>query len=283
MKPACGFRNVKAGSKHSIYLCHVRQKAKPKHAATPKHVKRSHGGGWPWTSPRLHQQATWLLRAGGLSGLPVDACQSCYEWSPLAVCNDSTSAVKQMLPCSITDNIWRRWLLVCGARSCRALGLRMPCVVIQPSGLGWGSFVDSEAPQMSQTFRAHKSNTSYPTVWWGFLVLDLKDLWIIVLLKPAVCVHWVLHWPALFSCPGVMLCHVTKKYSVCFRHLLPSFFNCEASNFLIKYQVLLNTVTIASDKNVANHLYCSSNHLHECEKQIFKIEVLTPIYCCNLK
>lgn len=122
-------------------------------------------------------------------------------------------------------------------------------------------------------------------VWWGFLVLDLKGLWIIVLLKPAVCVHWVLTLPqhALFGCPRVTLCRVTKKCSVCFRHLLPSFFNCEASHLLIKYQVPLNTVTIASDKNVANHLYCANNNLHECEKQIFKIEVLTPIYCCSLK
>lgn len=109
--------------------------------------------------------------------------------------------------------------------------------------------------------------------------------WIIVLLEPAVCVHWVLTLPqcAPFGCPRVTLCHVTKKYSVCFRHLLPSFFNCEASHLLIKYQVPLNTVTIASEKNVANHLYCANNHLHECENQIFKIEVLTPIYCCSLR
>lgn len=60
------------------------------------------------------------------------------------------------------------------------------------------------------------------------------------------------------------------------------FFNCEASDFLIKYQVLSNTARIAPDGNVVNQLCSSRNLSCECEKHIFKIEVLTPIHCCNL-
>lgn len=263
----------------------MRQKAKPKHAAIPEHIKRRHGDGWPQTPPRLHQRATRWLRAAGLSGLPVDARQLCYERSPLPVCNDSASAVEQMLPYSVTGTIWRCWLLFCSAWSCRALGLKMPCVVIQPSGLGWASFVDSEAQQMSQTLGAHKSNASLWLSGGVFLSWICRACGSLSSWSP-----WHVRTGCYAAptcsvqlCPNVVFCRVTQKYHVCFRHLLPSFFNGEATNFLIQYRVLLNIVTTASDKTVANHLYPSCNHLHECGKQIFRTEVLTPIYCCDLK
>lgn len=78
--------------------------------------------------------------------------------------------------------------------------------------------------------------------------------------------------PALFSFLRVLLCHVTKKYNIYFSIQKSSpFYNSEASNFLIKYQVLLNTARIVPDGNVVNQLCCSSNFLHEYEKHIFKI------------
>lgn len=115
---------------------------------------RRHRGGWSQTSLSLHQQAT----GSGLSGLPAGTCQSCYEWSLLARFGNSASAVKQMLPCSITDCIWRCRLLGFGMQSCRALGLRIICMPVQPAGLGWGNLLGSKAQQVSQTFGDYKNS-----------------------------------------------------------------------------------------------------------------------------
>lgn len=76
----------------------MRQKAKPKHAVTPERVEED----MRWLIPNVPESSS----AGcGLSGLPAGTCQSYYEWSPLAVLSDGASAVKQMLPSSITDSI----------------------------------------------------------------------------------------------------------------------------------------------------------------------------------
>lgn len=62
----------------------------------------------------------------------MDPCQLCYEWILLAVCSDSTAAAEQTLPCSGTDNIWRRGGLFC------FVGSRVLHVVVQPSYLRVG-------------------------------------------------------------------------------------------------------------------------------------------------
>lgn len=91
---------MKAEFWHSILLCQVRQKAKPKHAVTPEHVE----GDAEVADPK--HLRVFICR------LQVVGCQNCqlalanHTMSLLALFSDGASAVKQMLPYSITDSIW---------------------------------------------------------------------------------------------------------------------------------------------------------------------------------
>lgn len=64
-----------------------------------------------------------VRQADGLSGWPVATGQACYEWSPLPFGNGSTLTVEQMLPWSVTGNIWRRWLLVLQCMELQSCGI----------------------------------------------------------------------------------------------------------------------------------------------------------------
>lgn len=208
---------------------------------------RRHRGGWSQTSLSLHQQTT----GSGLSGLPAGTCQSCYEWSLLAGFGNSASAVKQMLPCSITNSIWRCRLLGFGVQSCRALGLRMMCMSVQPAGLGWGNLLGWKAQRCPRHLGITKI-TTFCGCLGGFSCSGSEGLVDDESLNPMLCSHWVLHCLHLLCSDFWGSSYVTLPKNTALASDVFSLFNCEASNFLIKYQVLLNTARIVPDRNVVN-------------------------------
>lgn len=109
----------------------------------------------------------------------MDPCQLCYEWILLAVCSDSTAAAEQTLPCSGTDNIWRRGgaVSLCGIKGA-ACG--RPAFILEGRGA-----LDSAGVSNCISTGA-KCNVSLWIFSGIFVATNPRGLWIIILLKPVV-------------------------------------------------------------------------------------------------